>query len=382
MNNRSPRQDLVPASLLCLIVAVACLGVVGDILPAQNLKVIPSAYAGLEGNSSNTYPFGRQIAELQILIDGFQISKSLAVMRSLNLRPDETTTGYPAYSKQYTLTLFPTTVTAATMTIDPNANAGTARGTQVFAGLMNLAAQAPRTVWPAGFDIKFPFQSTYTLDASKSNLLAHIRTNDQVTPPTSPGRWALDGIFFSDTSLGNEKAKIGYRCQDSNGGYLNLTAGTGLNVGGSLSLTLALGGGATAGTWPTAILGLGVTTRSPGFPLDLSGLGMPGCILIVDPVLAPFLNESGGTYPAFTPAVPNNNSLHGAVFLAQALGATKNGLLGGVVTDAWQLRIGPAQAQTHTIQSIFMLASTSGNRWSISPTGAYCPVVQLDGVFP
>jgi len=366
---------------LC-IAAFVLLATLGVDLRAQALKVFPQSYANLEGNSTHTYPYGRQTTEQQILINGSLISKSTAVIRGLNVRPNQTTSGYPAYKKNYTMMVFSTPVTAAQMTTNPASNTGSTRGTQVFNGALSLPAVKPLTVWPAKFLVKWPFKSVFTFAANKANFLAHIKTADTTTPPTSPGRWAQDAINFSDTSLGNQKAKVGVRCTLGNGNYLNVTTGSKVNVGGQVSITLKLAGGAQAGTWPTAILSLGATVNKPGFPFDLGLAGMPGCYLLVDPLVALFLSESAGTYPAFTQNIPNNNKLFGAVFFAQSLGATKNGLLGGVVTDTWQFRVGPATAQTRTMQSNFRVVTTSTDTWSMSKVGAYCPVVQLDGVFP
>ncbi|MHC4077968.1 MAG: hypothetical protein ACYST0_05935, partial [Planctomycetota bacterium] len=106
------------------------------------------------------------------------------------------------------------------------------------------------------------------------------------------------------------------------------------------------------------------------------------CFLLVDPLLAYFYKESAGTYPVFSPNVPNDNKLFGAVFFAQGLGATKNGLVGGVVTDTYQLRIGPGTAQPRTLQSNWRTVTSSTDKWFMGRTGPYCPVVQLDGVFP
>jgi hypothetical protein len=352
------------------------------VLPAQNLKVIPQSYTNLEGNSTNTYPYGRQTTEQQILINGSLISKGTALIRGLNIRPNQTSSGYPAYKKNYTMTVYGTSVTAAQMTTNPATNIGSARGTQVFNGTLSLPAVKPLKVWPAGFLIKWPFKSVYTLPANKVNFLAHIKTADTTTPPTSPGRWGQDSILFRDSSTGNEKAKVGDRCTLGNGSYLSISAASTVNVGSQVSITLKLAGGAQAGTWPTVVLSLGPTVTKAGFPFDLGLAGMPGCYLLVDPLVALFLSESGGTYPAFTQNIPNDNKLFGAVFFAQGLGATKNGLVGGVVTDTWQFRVGPATAQTRTQQSNFRVVTTSTDRWSMSTVGAYCPVVQLDGVFP
>ncbi|MHC4514774.1 MAG: hypothetical protein ACYS5W_13860, partial [Planctomycetota bacterium] len=277
---------------LCLTTAV----LLAASLHAQTFKVIPPSYTNLEGNSTHTYPYGRQTTEQQILINGSMISKATALIRGLNVRPNQTDKGYPAYQKKYTLTVV-----------------------------------SPRRVWPAPFVTKWPFKTVYTFPASTSNFLAHIKTNDLTTPPTSPARWAQDAISLRDTSLAGEKAKVGTRCTLGNGNYLGITVGTKHYVGGQVSITLKLAGGAPAGTWPTAILGLGATVKKPGFPIDLGAAGMPNCFLLVDPLLAYFYKESGGTYPAFSPNVPNDNKLFGAVFFAQGLGATKNGLVGGVV---------------------------------------------------
>ncbi|MHC4079150.1 MAG: hypothetical protein ACYST0_12000, partial [Planctomycetota bacterium] len=282
---------------LCLTTAI----LLAASLHAQTFKVIPPSYTNLEGNSTHTYPYGRQTTEQQILINGSMISKATALIRGLNVRPNQTDKGYPAYQKKYTLTVYSTSVTAAKMTTDPAANIGTAKGTEVFNATLSLPAVSPRRVWPAPFVTKWPFKTVYTFPASTSNFLAHIKTNDLTTPPTSPARWAQDAISLRDTSLAGEKAKVGTRCTLGNGNYLGITVGTKHYVGGQVSITLKLAGGAPAGTWPTAILGLGATVKKPGFPIDLGAAGMPNCFLLVDPLLAYFYKESGGTYPAFSP---------------------------------------------------------------------------------
>lgn len=369
------------ATVLCATAAVLFLPVLLAAQSSRKEVVIPAAYEAIEGGTTHTYPFGRDDAQLQILIDGDQIGSSVALIQSLAFRPDAPFAGYPGYTKGHAIDLYPTPVTADGMSVDPKANTGNAPKTVAFDGPLALPAVAPQVMAPAGFVLNIPFKTPYVMNPAQANLLVHVRTTDLAVASD----WDLDAALIYDSTLRGQIVRIGERCSYVPGGTTNsysmsLSVGSGCYVGGSFDVTLRSQGGAPAGTWPTAVLGISPVVGTSGMPWDLSLAGMPGCHLLVDPHVAIFVSENVGTYPLQSIPIPSVGALEGVTVFTQALAAGKNGLQGAVTTDTYQARIGPATKPTsRDFQSIFYVASRQ--TWHMGGTGAYAPVVKLIGSF-
>jgi hypothetical protein len=127
---------------------------------------------------------------------------------------------------------------------------------------------------------------------------------------------------------------FGAGCQGSNG-VPSLAAAPGSLPRTGMTLTLDLKNLRLAGGAAIVILG----TRNDA-PLDLAGVGMPGCTLLTNILLVfPVLNTGGAA--SLPLPVPNDSSLLGALFYNQALVIDPGvNAFGGVMTNGGEGIIG------------------------------------------
>lgn len=351
-------------------------------LSAQATRYVPATHVNVEGNSTNTYPFGRATGGLQILIDGKNLTSTSAGLvmaasfRSNGILPGSSTAS--GYTKAYLVTCWNTAVPASAMTNLPASNAGSAVPTVVFNSGLNLPSVAVGTVLPEPFSVRIPFSLSYPFDGATKNLLMQVETADAVVPPST---WAVDSISTNKSVIGGLQAKIGTLCTYSSQ-QLKMTLGNTQAQtavpGGSISYTLT---STSTGSWPTVIAILGATNASPGFPIDLTPFAMPGCSLHVDPVATQTVLEGVTGYPGVSWPIPSLPTLQGGSVYVQNLGLnTLTSLVGAVTTDAFAVTLGNASsAAAVSAQSIF---SSNLTTWSIGTLGAYHPILKFEGVLP
>lgn len=339
-------------------------------LPAQQLKTVPSGMADVEAGSVFTYPFGRVDAKLQLLIDADQITLGVGVITGIGFRQNNVTASQvtAAYTKNYMVTVYQVPTAAANMVADPVTNIGSATGTVVFNGPLNIPAQAPTSILPAPFGLQIPFNQFLPFDGSLGNLLLLIESTDQ-GPVT--GTFRLDSQTFRAANIEGVVGEIdGSGCVANGTSLLLATTATSAVLGSNLQQTLTTTG-ATAANF--ALLGL--QRRD----LDLSVFGMPGCWSRVD-LFASQLAIGSPANVQWT--IPLNPAFEGLPVFAQAFGLSTTGLLqDSVVSNAQAIRIGSNSNPVAHADSAFYVATSAS--WFRSGAGTFVvPVTELQGVFP
>lgn len=347
---------------------------------AQITRHVPPGFGDVEGNRTFTYPFGRQDTKLQFLVDAAWVTTGTGIINSIAMRPEGSLTAtYAGYSKTYTLTLWTTPVTAAAMTNDPVANTGNTSPTLAFNGNLNLPTAAPATRLPAPFGALFPFNTPYVFVGSAGNLLAQIDTADAVTPP---GSWNVDAVFMRSNSQELLLASVSPNCANASGHVLNLTPDrTSGAVGGALTLTPRQ---TPTTAFALAAVFLGSTNRAPGYPFDLTPLGLTNCFWAIDMIANQITVPTGGVFAPVQWPIPAAPWLVNLPLYHQALGlASPTSLANAVVSEAWVTVVHPGSGYVTQANSAFFVA-TSGS-WFLSAaagTGGLVPVLELDGIFP
>lgn len=369
----SPTISRVIPFALCLLGVPLC---------AQASRVVPASHETVEGNTTFTYPFGRAVGGIQVLADAANLSASAnAFVSSVSFRPNGILTGGTSatgYSSAYKVTCWNTLTKAAGMTTTTAANIGTALPTVVFSGTLNLPNVGVSTVLPEPFAVAIPFSAIYPFDGTTYNLLMQVETVGTATPV---GSWNVDAISISKTVITGVGVKVGTLCAYS-GQSLAMTYGSTQAAsaipGGSITYPLTA---VSTAAWPTVIAILAGTNASPGFPIDLSAVSMPGCFLHVDPIATQPILAGASSYPNVSWPIPPLSTLVGGSVYIQNLGLnTLSSLIGAVTTDAFAVTIGNSAAPYPlTVQSIF---STNLTTWSISGAGAFHPVLKFTGFFP
>ncbi len=359
--------------------AIACLCAAP--LSSQVKKVVPPEYAGFEAGSRFAFPFAKTSAQMQILTDGKLVSNGPGFLAAIGFRPDKPLTTTAGYTKKYRVTLYPTAVVPAAMTTNPVTNIGSAKGTVVFDGSLSVPTVPAQLTAPArSFALRIPANALYPFDGATKNLLVHLETRDM----SAVSKWYPDAVSRGNPGIRAEKSVVGLGCSYSPSGAgsysLRMSIGSAAYLGGSLDVTLKRSPSTTPiGTWPTAVLGLDASITRPGYPMDMTRNGMPGCNLFIAAPYTWFVGEqSSGAYPAVNLSIPNLPGLAGTAFFAQALGASPGGsLVGSVLTDAWQVVLAPNPPSASRVEAVY----ESNGRW----LGAFgtidlFPVVEYDGI--
>ena len=344
-------------------------------LAAQQAKVIPSAFVTVEGNSTHTYPLGRGLAGMQVLIDAPLVTATAGVVTAMSFRANGATpTTSVGYTKNYKVTAWTSPVTAAAMTKDATANQGSATPTVVFNGPLAVPTPPNGSVVPHPFGPRFVFLAPYQFNGANGNLLLQLETADTTVPPTT---WPVDAVSLNKSTVTGLAVKVANGCAVGPASLKLTTQAALAVVGGSLTTKIQ---SSTVGAFPIAFGILGGTNQAPGYPIDLTPLAMPGCTLNVEPVAVQPLLETAGTYPDFVFPIPNVPALAWGSVYIQVLGnASPTTLVGSVTSDAFVYTIGETTAAPVRAQSIFSLDLLS---WNLGAVGAYHPVLKLEGVLP
>jgi hypothetical protein len=343
---------------------------VGATLSAQQTKVIPAGMDYVEGPTVFSYPFGRQDAAIQLLVDADRLTLGQGVITGIRFRGSQQTQSTAGYTKPYVVTAYTVSTSAAAMQTDPLANIGSATGTVVFQGPLTLPPVGPLTLAPGPFAIQIPFSIPYVFDGSQGNLLLLIETTDQAPVP---GLYRIDAVQFRNNVVEGLVAAVDAQGCVVGGQFLtSATSAASAIVGGQVATTLTA---TPAGAFPVVLALLSFARADQ----DLSLFGMPsGCTGRVG-AFAFQLLLANPSLPAAAWSVPASPIFIGAAVVTQSLGLPpNNSLAGAVASNAEAIRIGPATLPT--IHEMAAFRSTTG--WFMGQAGEFVPVVQFEGVFP
>ncbi|MCC6672265.1 MAG: hypothetical protein IT458_14480 [Planctomycetes bacterium] len=345
---------------------------------AQASKVVPPYFATAEGNRTHTYPFGRDNAALQVLVDAAWLTTQTGLVQAVAMRPEGSLTAiYTGYTKNYKVTMWTTATTAAAMIANPTTNIGTATPTVVFNGPLTLPTASPRAILPAPFSVRIALTTPYVFNGGAGNLLMQLETADTVVPPSS---YSLDAAFLRSTTAELATAQVSRVCANGLAQSLSLVPSRTSGVlGSTLDMTLRA---STPGAFPQALVFLGTDNAGPGYPIDLGVIGMSGCTLNTDIFALQVVLATSGLFPTVQWPLPAMPQLANLPVYVQALGwanppAT---FANSVTSEAFVALLHPGPGYPIQAQSIFYVAST--NTWSMGSGGGYLPVLNFEGVFP
>lgn len=351
-----------------------CVAALAAVLPGQQAKVIPSGMDFVEGPLVYTYPFGRADGAMQVLVDADQVTLGQGLLLGIRFRPSQVTGTQTqiAHTKNYRVTAYVVSQTAATMVADLATNIGTATGTIVFQGPVNLPAQQILAVAPAPFSIHIPFTQPFPYDGSLGNLLLHVETADTAAVP---GLYRIDAVQFRNATIEGIVAAV-----DTTGCTVPGT-GAGLTMGASAATAIV--GGAIAntltetvpGSFTSALVGLALDRQQQ----DLAFLGMPGCTNFLGTFTSQVAVATGGAFPLVNWNIPALPSIAGIPCVTQALALPANGSFSSSVTsNALAIRVGSSTPPVNKVMAAFR----SSTGWFIGTVGSFSPVMQFEGIFP
>jgi len=330
----------------------------------------------LEGNSSFTYPLSYQQCRFQALLEPRVLMKSSAVIQSFAFRLDGGTSSSVGTKKvlKPAVTFYLVPVTASAMSTTWKSNIGSAGGTLVFKGTLNLPAASRSLPTPNPFTAKIPVAKPFVWLAGKGNLLmdwieggsySYLRwSEDGVSYPKSQG--SLVTKVWEDKNCGNKRADKASL----------LLSRTGNLIGGTIDVRYSMYPGTTS-PLDIMVVWLGGSNRSLGpikLPIDLTGLGMPNCMLATDILVAKAATSSPLQW-----AVPNQAGLAGQTLFLQgmAIDSKKSAMV--VTYNAWQVTILPSTPTAQGWQSVFRSRYTGQTTGYMSPTFYYAPVIRFSG---
>ncbi len=352
-------------------------GLFSTLLPAQLKITVPSWAATLEGNSSATYPLSYTQVRWDYLVDSKALGRSVAQIKGFSFRVDSGSASSLGTKKTLkpVITFYRVQTAPSAMSKTWTQNIGSAKGTVVFNGTLNLPAAAPALPSPAKFAVRIPLKAPFLVTVLKENLLI----NWQEKQPYVYQKWSADAAFIARTP-GSITSRIWENRSCFNAGgdqaYLSISRTSGV-LGGSLDVRYTMK--PAAGHNLNAMLNwIGSNNLKWGaipLPLPLGFLGMPKCVLATDILLT----QVGLASPVKWP-IPNNNSLVGLTLFTQGMALdTKSSRM--VITDnAWAVRLLPNPPGVQLFQSLYRSRYTNQTTGFMS-TGFYAPIVQFDGVF-
>lgn len=355
-------------------IALALFAALAPALSAQQSKVIPQGMDFVEGPLVYTYPFGRADGAIQVLVDADQLTLGQGLILGIRFRPSQVsgTQTQVAHTKNYRVTAYVVSQTAATMVADLAANIGSATGTVVFQGPVNLPAQQILAVAPAPFSIHIPFSQPFAYDGALGNLLLHVETADTAAVP---GLYRIDAVQFRNSVVEGIVAAVdtaGCTVPGTGAGMTMGASATTAIVGGAITNTLTE---SAPGSFTSALVGLALDRQQQ----DLSFLGMPGCTNFLGTFTSQVAVATGGVFPPVNWNIPALPSIAGIPCVTQALALPANGNFASAVTsNALAIRIGSSAPPVNKVMAAFR----SSTGWFIGTVGSFSPVMQFEGLFP
>lgn len=292
------RNHCIPTLLLLTTAAMA-----------QTVAIFPRDHQTREGSTSSTsWPFSAGVLRAQMIYSNWRFDvPNGAQIRRIGLRPDFTGTGAGRLVQLEMLMGHGQTIgtgastTFATNYIAPPVVVYTPKQLSLPTVASASSGPHPTSVW-------VPLDTPFQYDATK-NLIVEYRVS-----ANSNGNAAFSYRMDVATAV-STATTYGAACATSAARLPTVAAGAAL-VGNNWTLTISAGPASTAGV---LILG-GSNTIYAGLqlPVALDPLGAPGCTLhaSMDATLPAVTNTSGvGTV---TVPVPNQASMTGSIFYAQA----------------------------------------------------------------
>ncbi len=355
--------------------------ILAGISTAQNpMFVRPEFEATHEGNGTFTYPFGRQTAGMQTILESsFVTNLSTGVIARIQFRPDGENfdTAWTGFTQDFTIQMAAVPTAPQAMTTDTIGNLGGATPVTVFNGTINVPSSAGQPVAPRPF-FAIPLTSVFVYNATSGsqlqNLLIDLRTNPTMVTP--PNRINIDSVLYRSANIeGDYEAYVTDCTNPANEKLQLIPSKTNLVPAGSVDATLTSKAGSTAtpGLFPAAMLAFG-TTHSE---LDLSVVGMNGCMWSPSLDVTQFLTDSGTGFAPFSAPLPNDPNLTGATLYTQAFGLGTS-LADSVTSEAFWIKVGPMPS-TNAYWPFQMIFSTNLSSWYISNAGPWGAVIGFDG---
>lgn len=242
-----------------------------------NYRTIPDAFTGVMAGSANLAPLARTKVFMQTWYDASNLGP--VPLLEMGFRLSNNANG-AAMQQKMEITLCNTTATFSTLSTT-FANNLTKPTVFVAMKTINFPAATPNTdpnkavLWVKG-DTPFVF------------LGPHLIVQFDVQTAATPGS---NGVYYVDAYSMNSVTTTIHTSQGSNCTPASLTAS---NAGNTWKVDVS---GAPASSPVIYMIGFS-KTRFAGavpLPLDLSGLGMPGCTVDIDPLLFfPFSTNASG----------------------------------------------------------------------------------------
>ncbi len=271
-------------------------------LAAQNTYVQPSAYAGVEGNSSSGIPFSYLSARVQ-QADANRIGLPMPAVTSLTFRRDRLVgTTATARTIDVTVLMGKNDINAFSATFASNwLSPPTTVYTQKPTSLPDITTRP--TVPPAAFDITIPMDIAYVYDGQDS-FMWEILVDNGIT-----GTYSMDWVSAATTTSGPTSTQLGTGCTTANGVMSLTTAFSATDTTLNLSFSTL-----RAPSSSPVVLALG--TFDPNLPI-------PGLCtsLRTDAVIQAAIGVSGTTGSLSSVILPIawNNSLANVTLFSQVL---------------------------------------------------------------
>lgn len=314
------------------LLGTPCLSVLLAAAAAAQTQVIPADFAQSGAPSSTAWPFGLSTpCRLQYLYGAAETGlKAPMVIRSINVRGNETSTNVAKSNVDLQLTLSTTTTTVGTASTTFASNHGANQMVVYTRKLTSVNATVPMN--PGQYGGPILFDTPFIYDPAAGNLLIDFDIQSQPA-----GAWAHDTPY---TTAGTHAA-IGTACNGLGG------SSTGGALGGVATFTLT--GGQQNGI---AVHLLGFNRLPQPIPIP----GNPGCELYNDINVLSVVNLTATGTGTISYPVPAQSNLRDAVVFGQY----------GAINAAFNVDMSQSRQVTLRSWVVLRVHNTSNNA---SPTG-------------
>jgi hypothetical protein len=343
------------------------------LLAAQTSKVVPANRTGIEGSTTQAYPWSYSLVRYQQALASSAIAQTNAVVTQLAFRRDAgATTAFNAKSTTYQITLYETAIGPTTMTTTWAANRNGSPGTVVFNGALNIPASTITYPTPNAFALQIPLSTPFVYTVANGNLLLEVLGND---PADLFDPWRSDAEVAWTQARGDQ-VTVAPRCTGAGNESITLTPATAsLVLGGNLSVaTVTVPAGLPGVQW---IGGSNQDWLGLPLPFDLAAAGAPGCNIGTGISAL----QASATSPVLWP-IPGDSSLQDAVLFTQGLALAPGANAAQFVTsNTVQVRIGGPVLPVPVSQTVFVRTNI-GNATGFMGAGNYLgSVIELTGAF-
>lgn len=379
MHRRTPPTVLLTAS-------AAVLAATAGLARAQStsFRVVPNAYADLEGSSAARAPLGWARSRIQYLLDSAELCQNFAAITNLRLRLDGGNFNVDApvpKSFDATIVAYEVGLTPATLGATFAQNTAGAIPTTVFQGRLNVPAAFRTYPYPNPWAVDIPLATPFVHQRQNGNLLL-----DWDLANGTGDNWPADAIFVHASEARGDVTRIwaDAACRSVRGDQLSfgITVGSGRGTVGQFLTVDHTATPAPGANIDLVYHVLGLDRRSLGglpLPIALDALGFPGCQWNVENLV-----DQIGTGPAgsITWPIPNDPNLAGLPLFTQGLGFDSANAVAVPGQDAFQVRIGAAAPPPSGPLQMVHRGNYAGEpTGALSPTGYYGLVMGFAGLF-